>query len=46
MPFYGVYDWTNRDDTGSADLLELLETRIVKDTFDNSPQPSSSRRRR
>ena len=25
VPFYGVYDWTNRDDTGRADILELLE---------------------
>ncbi len=38
VPFYGVYDWTNRDDTGSPDLLELLETRVVKDSFTTSPQ--------
>ena len=37
VPFYGVYDWTNRDGTGRADMLELLETRVVKDTYANSP---------
>ena len=37
VPFYGVYDWTNRDGTGRADLLPLLEQRVVKDTFVNSP---------
>ena len=30
VPFYGVYDWTNRDGTGRADLLPLLAERVVK----------------
>lgn len=38
VPFYGVYDWTNRDGSGSPDLLKLLETRVVKDTFVNAPE--------
>ena len=33
VPFYGVYDWTNRDGTGRDDILELLETRVVKQSF-------------
>lgn len=37
VPFYGVYDWTNRDDTGRADILEFLEQRVVKETYANSP---------
>ena len=37
VPFYGVYDWTNRDGTGRTDILEFLETRIVKDTMVNAP---------
>ncbi len=32
VPFYGVYDWTNRDETGSPDLERLLGERIVKQT--------------
>lgn len=30
VPFYGVYDWTNRDGTGRDDLEELLVERVVK----------------
>jgi acetyl esterase/lipase len=30
VPFYGVYDWTNRDGTGSGDLIPLLEKQVVK----------------
>jgi len=30
VPFYGVYDWTNRDGTGRADLAPLLAERVVK----------------
>ncbi len=33
VPFYGVYDWTNRDGTGRADMLEMLEKLVVKTTF-------------
>ena len=29
-PFYGVYDWTNRDGTGGRGLVALLEERVVK----------------
>ena len=29
-PFYGVYDWTNRDGTGGRGLVALLERRVVK----------------
>lgn len=38
VPFYGVYDWTNRDGTGRADILEFLEQRVVKDTLVNARQ--------
>jgi acetyl esterase/lipase len=30
VPFYGVYDWTNRDGTGSVDLIPMLEEHVVK----------------
>jgi acetyl esterase/lipase len=30
VPFYGVYDFTNRDDTGRADLPEFLAKRVMK----------------
>jgi acetyl esterase/lipase len=30
VPFYGVYDWTNRDGTGRADIAEMLAERVVK----------------
>jgi len=30
VPFYGVYDWTNRDGTGRADLAPLLAERVIK----------------
>lgn len=33
VPFYGVYDWTNRDQTGRDDILEFLEQRVVKQSF-------------
>ena len=33
VPFYGVYDWTNRDGTGRDDLLEVLEKWVVKKPF-------------
>ncbi len=36
VPFYGVYDWTNRDGSGRADILEFLEQRVVKDSFVNA----------
>jgi acetyl esterase/lipase len=33
VPFYGVYDWTNRDGTGRDDILDFLEKRVVKQSF-------------
>jgi len=30
VPFYGVYDWTNRDGTGRADMAQMLAERVVK----------------
>ncbi len=30
VPFYGVYDWTNRSGAGHKGLLNLLETRVIK----------------
>jgi acetyl esterase/lipase len=33
VPFYGVYDWTNRDGTGRDDLTDLLVDRVVKQPF-------------
>ncbi len=38
VPFYGVYDWTNRDGTGRDDLAELLSERIVKQTAADAPE--------
>lgn len=37
VPFYGVYDWTNRDGTGRDDISDLLQTRIVKETIEDNP---------
>jgi len=36
VPFYGVYDWTNRDGTGRADLLPLLAERVVKQPLEQA----------
>lgn len=36
VPFYGVYDWTNRDGTGRADLMPLLAERVVKRSVDEA----------
>ena len=30
VPFYGVYDWTNRDGTGRADMEDMIARIIVK----------------
>lgn len=35
VPFYGVYDWTNRADAG---LLRLLEGRVIKQTLAEAPE--------
>lgn len=37
VPFYGVYDWTNRDGTGRNDISDLLQTRIVKESIEDNP---------
>jgi acetyl esterase/lipase len=30
VPFYGVYDFTNRDQIGRAEMIPFLETRVMK----------------
>jgi acetyl esterase/lipase len=37
VPFYGVYDWTDRDELGTHDLRRLLEHRVFKSTLDEDP---------
>ena len=36
VPFYGVYDWTNRED--DAGLVWLLERRVIKQTLAEAPE--------
>ena len=36
VPFYGVYDWLNRDGTGRDDLTKLLVDRVVKQPFQSA----------
>jgi acetyl esterase/lipase len=36
VPFYGVYDWLNRDGTGRDDLTGLLVDRVVKQPFEDA----------
>ena len=38
VPFYGVYDWTNRDGTGRSDMDDMLARIILKTTKDESPE--------
>jgi len=38
VPFYGVYDWTNRDGTGRADMIPFLAERVMKIPVDRSPE--------
>lgn len=38
VPFYGVYDWTNRDGTGRDDMEEMLARLILKTSRAESPQ--------
>lgn len=33
VPFYGVFDWTNRHGVGRADLRRLLERMVIKRPF-------------
>ncbi|WP_426573045.1 alpha/beta hydrolase fold domain-containing protein [Aquihabitans sp. McL0605] len=37
VPFYGVYDWTNRDGTGNAYQDEMLARLVLKTTKAESP---------
>lgn len=36
VPFYGVYDWLNRDGTGRDDLTDLLVDRVVKQPYESA----------
>jgi acetyl esterase/lipase len=38
VPFYGVYDWINRDGTGSEDMQVLLEDRVFKAKLEDDPE--------
>ncbi|MFN8017830.1 MAG: alpha/beta hydrolase [Acidimicrobiales bacterium] len=38
VPFYGVYDWTNRDGTGRSDMEEMLGRIVLKTTMAESPE--------
>jgi acetyl esterase/lipase len=38
IPFYGVYDWVNRDGTGSEELRTLLERRVFKAKLEEDPE--------
>jgi acetyl esterase/lipase len=33
VPFYGVYDWTNRDGNPDDDVIPMLEKEVVKTSF-------------
>jgi acetyl esterase/lipase len=39
VPFYGVYDWTNRDGSGRVDLQPLLEAKVFKARYEDDPTP-------
>ncbi len=39
VPFYGIYDFTNRDGTGRSDLLGFLERLVFKSQFADDPIP-------
>jgi acetyl esterase/lipase len=36
VPFYGAFDWTNRDETGRGDMLDFLQKYVVKSTLADS----------
>jgi acetyl esterase/lipase len=38
VPFYGVYDWTNRDGSGRSDMDDMLARLILKTTKEASPE--------
>jgi len=37
VPFYGVYDWTNRDGTGRADMEDMLARLVLKSKRADAP---------
>jgi len=39
VPFYGVYDFTDRDGKSRADMLEFLERRVFKSRMADDPVP-------
>lgn len=38
VPFYGVFDWTNRDGTGLEGMDDLLGRRVLKTGIEESPE--------
>jgi acetyl esterase/lipase len=38
VPFYGVYDWTNRDGTGRSDMEDMLARLVLKTSRKDSPE--------
>ncbi len=36
VPFYGVYDWTNRDGTGRADMEDMLARMVLKSRLEDA----------
>ncbi|MCB0970771.1 MAG: alpha/beta hydrolase [Acidimicrobiales bacterium] len=38
VPFYGVYDWTNRDGTGRNDMEDMLARLVLKTSRQESPE--------
>ncbi|MEZ5204889.1 MAG: alpha/beta hydrolase [Acidimicrobiales bacterium] len=38
VPFYGVYDWTNRDGSGRSDMDGMLSRLVLKVTKDDAPE--------
>jgi acetyl esterase/lipase len=38
VPFYGVYDWTNRDGTGRSDMEAMLADMVLKVSRDDDPE--------
>ncbi|CAN5268499.1 alpha/beta hydrolase [soil metagenome] len=36
VPFYGVYDWTNRDGTGRADMEDMLARKVLKSRLEEA----------
>lgn len=36
VPFYGVYDWTNRDQNPDDDVRDILEKHVIKRPFDEA----------